>query len=70
MVCMEEPKSLICEQCGAEAPVISIIGQDYSGSPSQWVKTDSRGDALYVSICCPNCGMREVCIAGDDDFVD
>ena len=66
MTGMEEPKSLICEQCGADAPVVTVIGQDHTGSPSQWVNVDLCGDALYVSICCPNCGVREVYVPADD----
>jgi ribosomal protein S27E len=62
---MELPTKVRCEQCGAEASVLSpsANANDLAGiSPS---KKAEQG--LYVLIACPNCGERQQQVAARPD---
>jgi len=65
---MEVPDNILCEQCGSNAPVVTITGTHQLQGLTTWPKSTVRPDGLYVFINCSKCGEHEQCIAppGDD----
>jgi predicted RNA-binding Zn-ribbon protein involved in translation (DUF1610 family) len=59
---VDSPETILCQNCGLDAPIILVRSTDKLGQWAYWPKSIIRDGTLAVFIRCPKCGEREQCI--------
>jgi hypothetical protein len=59
--------SLICDCCGCTAKLVLnvVVGND--GKRIEWPKAAVKDGAIFFSVDCPHCGLREQCVVMPDN---
>jgi hypothetical protein len=64
---MNPPLKIMCERCSSEAVAVMHQYVDPTGERIEWPKAEVKSDGIYFSIDCPQCGIREQCMAKPSD---
>lgn len=64
---MNPPLKIVCESCNSEAGAVMDGYVDATGKRIEWPKAAVKSDGIYFSIDCPQCGIRDQCMAKPSD---
>jgi hypothetical protein len=66
-ITMNPPLTIVCEECGSEAPVTMAGHADETGKRIEWPKATVKPDGIYFDIDCRLCGAREQRVANSSN---